>query len=486
MILDFAVFAALSQLRQARGQIERVGLCHVVVNKQRDLSRGHCGLIDLKAVIIGGEIEVGRSGVCSLALEHVVGICECQGEGNGLFRAGVRRILIDRVILPRGKAGVRDRISALGEGNRATRSVEERQIGLGKRNACAAVVGLGDGSDVADAFDLYRADGYFYGLSSGVIVALSAYNFVIDRVRSGIGGGGNGSTEAAARAQTVLHLAVLRAHAARLDEHLLIAVVGQGVCRRRGDRAGRDGGLGDGQLLFGALHRIAVLGGGEIDGVFSDRIEGVIFCILPTGIARLRQGDGRCFALLQNGERHIRAICIAAGAELDGRAALHLRRVAGQVLAIDLQIQGLESDGQAIDDNVIQLRIFDIIRGVPLVSAVRVEHLVSKCCVIQNRFPRRALCQRQFADHGGISRPGEFCTLVGNDLINAGCGGVLFVAESGGVAARSRLDRHRALDAVAVQIKSRVLRAADGIIAGHVGQQREFCAAVSVCINGRL
>ena len=39
---------------------------------------------------------------------------------------------------------------------------------------------------------------------------------------------------------------------------------------------------------------------------------------------------------------------------------------------------------------------------------------------------------------------------------------------------------------MAVQVKSRVLRAVDGIIAGHVGQQREFCAAVSVCVKGRL
>ena len=235
-----------------------------------------------------------------------------------------------------------------------------------------------------------------------------------------------------------------------------------------------------------ARHRIAVLGGGEIDGVFSDRIEGVIFCILPIGIARLRQGDGRCFALLQDGEFHRRAICIAAGAELDGRAALHLRRVAGQVLATDLQIQGLGGDGQSIDDNIVQLRAFDIIPGIPLVGAVRVEHLVSKCCVIQNIFPRRALCQRQFADHGGIFRPGEFCTLVGNDIINADRGRVFRVAQGGGVAARSRLDRHRALDGMALQIKSRVLRAVDGIIAGHVGQQLKFCAAVSVCINGRL
>ncbi len=52
--------------------------------------------------------------------------------------------------------------------------------------------------------------------------------------------------------------------------------------------------------------------------------------------------------------------------------------------------------------------------------------------------------------------------------------------------ARSRLDRHRALDGMALQIKSRVLCAVDGIIAGHVGQQREFCAAVSVCVKGCL
>ena len=30
--------------------------------------------------------------------------------------------------------------------------------------------------------------------------------------------------------------------------------------------------LGDGQLPFGALHRVAVLGGGEINAVFSNRV----------------------------------------------------------------------------------------------------------------------------------------------------------------------------------------------------------------------
>ena len=63
---------------------------------------------------------------------------------------------------------------------------------------------------------------------------------------------------------------------------------------------------------------------------------------------------------------------------------------------------------------------------------------------------------------------------MGNDRINAGRGRVFCVAQGGGVAARSRFDRHRALDGMALQIKSRVLCAVDGIIAGHVGQQLEF------------
>ena len=250
--------------------------------------------------------------------------------------------------------------------------------------------------------------------------------------------------------------------------------------------------LGDGQHFLGARHRIAVLGGGEINVVGSDRVSVEVYNVVPAAanlfiFSFLLAVCGHVVSNdLPGVDVYIRTTCIAAGAELDGRAALHLRRVAGQVLAIDLQIQGLGGDGQSIDDNIVQLRAFDIIPGIPLVGAVRVEHLVSKCCVIQNIFPRRALCQRQFADHGGIFRPGEFCSSVGNDRVNAGCGGVLCVAESGGVAGRSRLDRHRALDGVAVQVKPRVLRAVDGIIAGHVGQQVEGRATVSACINGRL
>ena len=255
-----------------------------------------------------------------------------------------------------------------------------------------------------------------------------------------------------------------------------------------------------------ARHRIAVLGGGEINRrSFRSSLQAIVCDVVPGGADLLSYiaafvADsvmGTLFRTDLPGWRtsHVHILRIAAGAELDGRAALHLRRVAGQVLAIDLQIQGLGGDGQAIDDNIVQLRAFDIIRGVPLVSAVRVRapciQVLVGCCRIS--FHCRALCQRQCADHGRISRPGEFCTLAGNDLINAGCGRVFRVAEGGGdiVAFACRLDRHCALDGVAVQVKSRVLRAVDGIIAGHVGQQlkglrRRLCLRQGLSANQQI
>ena len=54
LILDFAVLAACRQLRQERGQIDRVGLCQIVENKLRNLSRlGHSGLVDGKLCAAG-------------------------------------------------------------------------------------------------------------------------------------------------------------------------------------------------------------------------------------------------------------------------------------------------------------------------------------------------------------------------------------------------------------------------------------------------
>ena len=91
----------------------------------------------------------------------------------------------------------------------------------------------------------------------------------------------------------------------------------------------------------------------------------------------------------------------------------------------------------------------------------------------------------------GYFDPASFAPSVGNDRVNAGRGRVLRVAQGGGVAGRSRLDRHRALDGVAVQVKSRVLRAVDGIIAGHVGQQlrgsrRRLCLRQGLSANQQI
>ena len=254
--------------------------------------------------------------------------------------------------------------------------------------------------------------------------------------------------------------------------------------------------LGDDQLFVTAHHRIAVLGGSEINIVGSDCASVQVYDIVPVGanlfIFRFLLAIAICGIVVSiafpDVDGYIRVLRIAAGAELDGRAPLHLRRVAGQVLAIDLQIQGLGGDGQAIDDNVLQLRAFDIIRGVPLVSAIRARDLEAKAGgLLQDVLPLCGIGQCQFTDHSGMSRSAKFRTSESNDLTNAGYGGVLRIAQGGGdIVTLDALDRHRALDAVAVQIKSRVLCAADGIIAGHVGQQRKGCATVSVCVKGRL
>ena len=112
-----------------------------------------------------------------------------------------------------------------------------------------------------------------------------------------------------------------------------------------------------------ARHRIAVLGSGEINIVGSDCVSVEVYNVVPAA------ADLFIFSFLlavcvrgivvsnhfPDVDVYIRTLRIADGTELDGRAALHLRRVAGQVLAIDLQIQGLGGDGQAIDDNVVQL-----------------------------------------------------------------------------------------------------------------------------------
>ena len=186
-----------------------------------------------------------------------------------------------------------------------------------------------------------------------------------------------------------------------------------------------------------ARHRIAVLGGGEINVVGSDCVCGEVYDIVPVGANLLIFsfllsvcGDA-VSPYLSDVDGHIRILCVAVGAELNGRAALHLRVTAGQVLPIDLQRQGLGGDWQTIDDDIVQLRGTgrNIRRGVPLVSAVPIEHLIAKAVrFIQDVCPCGTLCQLQRADNGGESRTGEVCSHVGNDGIDTGCGRVFRVA----------------------------------------------------------
>ena len=195
--------------------------------------------------------------------------------------------------------------------------------------------------------------------------------------------------------------------------------------------------LGDGQHFGVARYRIAVLAGREINAVCSDRVSIEVYNIVPHGadlfiFSFLLAVCGDAVSpYLSDVDGHIRILRVAVGAEPDGRAALHLRVTAGQVLPIDLQRQGLGGDWQTIDDDIVQLRGTgrNSRRGVPLVSAVPIEHLIAKAVrFIQDVCPCGTLCQLQRADNGGESRTGEVCSLVGNDGIDTGCGRVFRVA----------------------------------------------------------
>ena len=285
---------------------------------------GHGGLIDLEGLIIKiravqCKVLLGRAVVKDIAL-----ILQLDGEGDSLFGfaciggiiAGVEHLIICTLSQPK----------------RSTSIIVVRALKCEFRicrQVCRSVVCLNDVSHRSRYFE--RSDRPFGRLTSGIIAVVCC----LDSQRTGpyiVGAAAAGNGEILVLFQRLAFVC----HDKRRHTGRRHRIKGRFIAIGECDLGIAEIRLGDGQRLYAALHRVAVLGGGEIDGVFSDCIEGVIFCILPTGIARLRQGDGRCFARLENGERHLRTLRIAAGAELDGRAALHLRRVAGQVLAIDL------------------------------------------------------------------------------------------------------------------------------------------------------
>ena len=229
-----------------------------------------------------------------------------------------------------------------------------------------------------------------------------------------------------------------------------------------------------------ARHRIAVLGGGEINVVGSDCICSEVYDIVPVGANLFIFSFllAVCGHIVSNDlpgvDVYIRTLRIAAGAKLDGRAALHLRRVAGQVLAIDLQIQGLERDGQALNGDIVKCRFLAFTCGVPLVSAVLVSDLKANAVrLLQEILPHRGIGYLQCADDGGSARTGEICASVGDNCLDAAR--VLGVAEGSGVVRSfsNRFDIHCSVNGIPVQVDPRVLCAVDGVIAGHVGQQRE-------------
>ena len=426
-IMDLAVLAAYRQLRQERSQIDFVGLCQIVENVLRDLARGHSGLIDLESLrhirAVQHKVLLRRA-----VFKGIVPIRQLNGEGDGLFVltciGGIITGIEYLVILtshqrkwPAGRsiAGIR------------TLKLYRRVCG----QVCCAIVCLYDVADRDRCF--VSCDRPSGGFLAGVVA-------VVCRLDGQSGGADSGTGIAAddgvinSRFQLA---AVVRYNIGRHAGGGVIRLIDTFIAVGERDYGFAEIQLGDGQHFGVARYRIAVLAGREINVVCSDRVSIEVYNIVPRGadlfiFSFLLPVCGDAVSpYLSDVDGHIRILRVAVGAEPDGRAALHLRVTAGQVLPIDLQRQGLGGDWQTIDDDIVQLRGTgrNIRRGVPLVSAVPIEHLIAKAVrFIQDVCPCGTLCQLQRADNGGESRTGEVCSLVGNDGIDTGCGRVFRVA----------------------------------------------------------
>lgn len=226
LILDFAVVAARSQLRQERGQIERIGLCHVVVNKQRDLSRGHSGLIDLERLIIQLR-AVQRKGLFRRAVfKGIVCICQLDGEGDVLFCFAC----VGGIIL------------GVGQLETVALRQRKRQSGLIACGACCAykrnlvvgqigraVVSLDHVSDLD--LRLVRNDSPFGGFRAGVVAAFDC----LDGQRLGAYASRGSSAAGGVINAQLQRLAVVRYGEARRGSGGAIRLIGAFVAAAEGD-----------------------------------------------------------------------------------------------------------------------------------------------------------------------------------------------------------------------------------------------------------
>ena len=368
---------------------------------------GHGGLLDRAARL--GIAAVGKGVVLHASVQ-------CHRTRDSSAAAGVRAV-------ERGGGGV---VQSVVQGVAALQA-GERHTGDGGR--CRAVIDLWRYRHAGDG-QFFRRDGHADRFGSGILVAVDTDDLVVDTVCAGIGAGGNVRAVAARPGQGILHHAVFGINAARRHQLLRRACIGQAGDRRRGvDLVGGDAGLVNFQRLAAALHGVAVLDSGEPDGVAARLGKDVLADIVPAAadllIRRVGEGDGRLAALLLDVEGHVRVFGVAIGAELDGGTAIHRRNI----LSIDLQVQILGRDGQALNGDVGQFRGVGkllIRRGVPrilrqVIGIVRVHLVAGVSGRTYDILPRCALCQLQRADNGRFCRSGKLCARVGNDLLYDVC-----------------------------------------------------------------
>ena len=260
--MDLAVLAAYRQLRQERSQIDFVGLCQIVENVLRDLVRGHSGLIDLESLrhirAVQHKVLLRRA-----VFKGIVPICQLDGEGDVLFCfACVGGIILGVGQLETVALRQRKRQSGLiacGACCAYKRNLAVGQIGR-------AVVSLDHVSDLD--LRLVRNDSPFGGFRAGVVAAFDC----LDGQRLGAYASRGSSAAGGVINAQFQRLAVVRYGEARRGSGGAIRLIGAFVAAAEGDLGIAEIRLGDGQLPFGALHRVAVLGGGEINAVFSNRV----------------------------------------------------------------------------------------------------------------------------------------------------------------------------------------------------------------------
>ena len=225
----------------------------------RDI-RGRSGFVNFERLIIQLRAVQRKVLLSRAVFKDIALILQLDGKGDGLFLgAGIGGII----------AGVGHLIiCTLSQPKRSTSIIAVRALKCDFRicrQVCRSVVCLNDVADRSRYFE--RSDIPLGRLTSGIIALVCC----LDGQRTGayiVGASAAGDDEI----HIFFQLCAFVCHDKRRHTGRGRIVKGRFIAIGECDLGIAEIRLGDGQLPFGALHRVAVLGGGEINAVFSNRV----------------------------------------------------------------------------------------------------------------------------------------------------------------------------------------------------------------------